>query len=269
MAIHFFNKNNTKLSDYFQLSAPQLINGYTYSFYSLILRIPDDLDLSQVKSISSFFQGMQSIKHIPNLDISKFTSAEYMFGNCKNLQDIPFLDTSNITTTANMFGSCYSLETIPLLDTSKCKDMSHMFQDCESLKTIPLLNTSNNKNFSLFVGMADRSKGSLIELPNLDTKSGTNFYGMCKKQSSLTTVPVFNLSNVSSTYNIRDMFYGCTSLSDESLNNIMSTLLTASFPTGTSNKTLSHIGLTAQQATKCTTLSNYQALVDAGWTTGY
>ena len=37
----------------------------------------------------------------------------------------------------------------------------------------------------------------------------------------------------------------------------------------TANKKLKYIGLTQEQATTCTTLSNYQALVNAGWTTGY
>ena len=34
-------------------------------------------------------------------------------------------------------------------------------------------------------------------------------------------------------------------------------------------KTLAYIGLKEEQATKCATLSNYQAFLDAGWTTGY
>lgn len=36
-----------------------------------------------------------------------------------------------------------------------------------------------------------------------------------------------------------------------------------------SNKTLKYIGLVQEQATTCTTLSNYQAFVNACWTTGY
>ena len=35
------------------------------------------------------------------------------------------------------------------------------------------------------------------------------------------------------------------------------------------NKTLKFIGLTEAQATTCQSLSNYQAFLDAGWTTGY
>ncbi|MGN1301209.1 MAG: hypothetical protein ACI4U9_01605 [Clostridia bacterium] len=39
--------------------------------------------------------------------------------------------------------------------------------------------------------------------------------------------------------------------------------------TGSVYKTLKYLGLTSTQATICTTLSNYQAFLDAGWTTGY
>ena len=63
------------------------------------------------------------------------------------------------------------------------------------------------------------------------------------------------------------MFSGCTSLSDESLNNILAMCKNATAYTDT--KTLKYIGLTPEQANKCKTLSNYQAFLNAGWTTGY
>ena len=48
----------------------------------------------------------------------------------------------------------------------------------------------------------------------------------------------------------------------------MNTLSTA--PTSiTSNRTLKYVGLTAEQCYRCTTLSNYQNLLDSGWVTGY
>ena len=37
----------------------------------------------------------------------------------------------------------------------------------------------------------------------------------------------------------------------------------------TSTKTLSQLGLTSAQATRCKKLTNYQAFLDAGWVTGY
>ena len=100
-------------------------------------------------------------------------------------------------------------------------------------------------------------------IPLLDTSNVTNMnsmFGNCKK---LTTIPLLNTSNVT---NMNSMFQFCPNLSDESLNNILAMCTNAVKVT---NKTLSQIGLTRDQATKCTTLSNYSAFTAAGWTTGY
>ena len=83
--------------------------------------------------------------------------------------------------------------------------------------------------------------------------------------SSLTTIPVLNTNEVTG---MSDMFNGCTSLTDDSLNNILQMCINAVSISSTPN-TLQAIGLTEAQAATCTTLSNYQAFLDAGWTTGY
>ena len=160
----------------------------------------------------------------------------YMLNGCKNLTTIPLLDTSSATDMSGMFSHCTSLTTIPLLDTSNVTDMNNMFISCSSLTTIPLLDTSNV----------------------------TNMKYMFSSCTNLTTIPVLNISNVTS---MNYMFNGCTSLNDESLNNILA--MCANATKITSNKTLKSIGLTEEQAQICTTLSNYQAFTNAGWTTGY
>ena len=257
------------LSDYFNLEPPNLINGYSYSFKDLILKIPDNLDLSQTKHISDFFKDLSSIKHIPMLDTTKFTDTSRMFLGCHNLIDIPLLNTSNVTNMTDMFQGCWRLETVPLLDTSNVKDMSHIFQECRSLKNIPAFNTSNNTDFTLFIGIVEGTEGSLIEFPSIDTSKGKKFWRMCYRQKSLVTVPVLDLSGVTTISNNLDGMFGfCTSLSDDSLNNIMASLATVT-DTGTTNKTLKTIGLTSDQANRCKTLSNYSAFTAAGWTTGY
>lgn len=257
------------LSDYFNLEPPNLINGYSYSFKDLILKIPDNLDLSQTKNISNFFEDLSSIEHIPMLNTTKFTDTSRMFLGCHNLIDIPQLDTSNVEDMSLMFQGCWKLKTVPLLDTSNAKNMSHIFQECRSLKSIPAFNTSKNTDFTLFIGIAEGTEGSLIEFPSIDTSKGKKFWHMCYKQKSLVTVPVLDLSGVTTVSgNLTDMFGFCTSLSDDSLNNIMASLATVA-DTGTTNKTLAYIGLTSNQANKCKTLSNYSAFTAAGWTTGY
>lgn len=124
----------------------------------------------------------------------------------------------------------------PLLDTSNVTDMSEMFLGCSSLITIPLLDTSNVEDM-------------------------IHMFDGC---SSLTTIPLLNTSKVTA---IGGIFNGCSSLSNTSLNNILAMCINAVSYTYT--KTLKSIGLTQTQAQTCTTLSNYQNFVNAGWTTGY
>ena len=117
------------------------------------------------------------------------------------------------------------------------------------------------------VTMMDSMFGSctnLTEIPLLDTSNVTNMGSMFINCTSLTTIPLLNTGSVT---NMRDMFRSCTNLSDESLNNILAMCTNATSYTDT--KTLIYLGLTSAQATKCTTLSNYEAFTAAGWTTGY
>lgn len=170
------------------------------------------------------------------------------------------LDTSNITLMASLFSSCKNLTTIPLLDTSKVTTMSSMFYYCTSLSTIPQLDTRNvTVMASMFFGCKN-----LITIPQLDTSNVTNMASMFFDCTNLTTIPLLNTSSVTA---IQNMCKNCTSLSDGSLNNILAMCTNATSYAGT--KTLKYIGLTGEQAAKCTTLSNYEAFTSAGWTTGY
>lgn len=175
------------------------------------------------------------IKSIPNTTIVNGTSLAYSFYNFIGLTAIPLIDTSNVTNMQSMFSNCYNFTTIPLLDTSNVTNMQTMFNWCNSLEEIPLLNTSNVKDIA-------------------------QMFSNCL---SLTTVPLLNTSKVTSFYNT---FNNCTSLNNESLNNILMMCVNSAV---TSNKTLAYIGISSSQATICQGLSNYQAFLDAGWTTGY
>ena len=172
----------------------------------------------------------------PLLDTSHMTSTHNLFSDCRNLTHIALLDTSNVTSMNNMFNGCYNLKAVPLLNTSNVTSMNGMFSYCQSLKSIPLFDMSNvTMTISMFY----------------------NCYG-------LYTIPQLDTSNVT---NMNGMFGGCKSLTDESLNNILAMCVSAIKIT--SNKTLKYIGITSTQATTCQSLSNYQAFINAGWTTGY
>ena len=107
---------------------------------------------------------------------------------------------------------------------------------------------------------------SLVSIPQYDTSNVTNFEGIFVNCSSLTTVPVLNLSSAT---NLQYMFIGCTALSDNSINNILASLIGATSYSGT--KTLAYLGFSSFIATaqEIEALSNYQGFVDAGWTIGY
>ena len=170
------------------------------------------------------------------------------------------LDTSSVTTMQYMFQECTNLTNIPLLNTSNVTDMSYMFYKCTNLTNIPLLNTSNVTTMSFMF----YSCTNLQTIPQLDTSSVTNMGYMFNDCTNLTEIPLLDTSSVTT---MNSMFSSCTSLSDESLNNILTMCANATSYTGT--KTLAQIGLTSEQANKCKTLSNYQAFLNAGWTTGY
>ena len=213
--------------------------------------VADDVYLTKFYGANGIEQGtLQNIENLSKDNINKrvklwniFNSGmvcpsdvSAMFKDCTNLQTIPLLDTSKVTNMFNMFHGCINLTTIPQLDTNSVKSMIHMFNGCTNLTTIPLLNTS----------------------------SVTKMQFMFSGCTSLTEIPLLNTGKVTK---MQSMFIGCTSLSDESLNNILA--MCANATSYTSTKTLKYIGLTSDQATKCTTLSNYSAFTSAGWTTGY
>lgn len=186
----------------------------------------------------SAFRRCENLEEVSFADTSKIQEMSYMFSGCSNLNKITGLNTSNVTSMSSMFNSCKSLTSIPEINTSKVTRMDSMFSGCTSLTSIPEIDTS------------------LVERT-------TNMFDGC---TNLTTIPTLNLKNLSASY-MSNMFRNCSSLSDDSLNNILASCITA--VKVTYNKTLKTLGLTSTQATTCQGLSNYQAFLDAGWTTGY
>ena len=217
------------------------------------------IDTSNATNMRAMFNYCTNLTSIPLLDISSSIDVSYMFNKCTSLTTIPLLDTSSVTNMSDMFNYCTSLTTIPLLDTSNVTNMYEMFCNCTSLTTIPLLDTSNVTDMQIMFSNCT----SLTTIPLLDTSSVTNMYSMFYRCTSLTTVPQLDTSNAT----MYDTFNGCTSLNNDSLNNILA--MCANATKMTFNKTLRHIGLTQAQATICQGLSNYSAFTSAGWTTGY
>lgn len=176
----------------------------------------------------------------------------------KVLAYMPYVDTSNVTDTLQCFQSCSRLQYVPNLNFGKVTNAVSMFSGASSLTTITLEFPIATNFSQMFFSC------SALQYANIKTPSGTNLQQMFAWCSNLVDVLGYSFANATTLQNI---FQNCTSLSDNSLNYLMEQCINATSYTGT--KTLAYIGLSQTQATTCQTLSNYQAFLDAGWTTGY
>ena len=231
-------------------STPQaIVDGYNYA-----------LQIQNEWTTNSKLANYPTVLICPLVDTSNKTTFNTFADGCNRLISVPLLDTSNSTSTFGMFRSCSTLTTVPLFDTSSVTDMSNMFNECTNLITTPLFDASNVTNMSKMFYKCT----NLTTVPLFNTNKVTNISTMFYNCSSLTTIPQFNTSKIT---NMQNAFQYCPNLSNETLNNIMAMCINATSYTGT--KTLKYIGLTSAQATTCESLSNYQDLLNAGWTKGY
>lgn len=169
------------------------------------------------------------------------------------------IDTSNVTNFDSFCADARHLIYIPLIDTSKATTLQNAFTGV-AIIDFPALDTSSCTNFN---GTFTNNK-SLKHFRVIDTSKGENFSNMFKDSEQLQDIEVLDLSSAT---NLSNMFSNCNRLTDYSLNNIMQMCINATSYTG--KKTLRQLGLNSNKATRATQLENYQAFLDAGWTTGY
>lgn len=142
---------------------------------------------------------------------------------------------SNITTMNSCYSQNTSLVYFPKVDVSNVSNMSNAFNRTYNLKEIPSLNS--------------------VKL--------TNMWYMCHYSQKLKEIGLLITNNVTT---MDYAFSGCIELSNQSLNNILAMCTNSAI---TTDKTLKKIGLSQTQAEICKTLSNWDAFVAAGWSTGY
>ena len=244
---------------------------------------------AQFTSAQEMFKNCKKLKKLPaNLDFSKCSSLSYLFYLCENLEDNLVLDVAACTNLSYAFTGCGKNTNIAitLANTNKVTNWASAFisgtgnispiPSMEAATSVASMFSGNTNVVTLPISSIGKATSvyclcynctALTAFPEIDTSLVTNFQRMCHNCSALVTVPVLNMVKATSSSSTTQMFEDCPLLSDESLNNIMASLLTA---TGkTSNKTLKNCGLSETQAQTCTTLSNYEAFTAAGWTTGY
>lgn len=189
----------------------------------------------------SEYSGLSSVEITTNISNNFKIPNEVKLGFSSYIPNN--IDTSEVTDMVSMFE--YSTVTsLPQIDTSNVVNMKNMFNNCINLTSLPQIDTSNVTDMQ-------------------------NFCNFCIK---LVNVPVLDCSNIKATIATntanKNMFNNCPLLSNESLNNILA-MCKDMQSYYSSHKTLKRIGLSSEQATICTGLSNWSALQSAGWTTGY
>lgn len=221
---------------------------------------PDWTEIGYENTPQDIIDAFNYAKEIKENWNSNTTSLENKFMSDKKLFIFPNIDTSNVTIMTQAFAYS-SLISLPLINTSNVTAFTSCFREC-LFTNFPLIDLSNSQSCSLMFANCR----NLIEIPKFTFSKNVRYAtdSMFSGCTSLKNVPFMDLENVS---NIRNMFSNCSSLTNESLNNIMGMCISATKIT--SNKTLKYIGLSQEQATTCQTLLNYQAFLDAGWTTGY
>lgn len=247
----------TNLSDTFADVNAKLVYSIQQQYENMEPRVLTDED----KEIDTNIYFIPVKKDgTPLLDTSAVTDMDHLFFECANLIELPLIDTSNTTDMSVMFQSCSNLVSVPLLNTSKVTTMKSMFSVCEKLAAVPLFDTSKVASMSYMLSGCV----SLTSIPEFDTSKVTNMERMLVGCTNLVTIPVLNTTSVT---NMSNIVLSCPALSETSLNNILQMCINATAYTGT--KTLATLGLTEEQATICTGLSNYTAFTTAGWATGY
>lgn len=204
-------------------------------------------------------EGFNYAKEIYDNWNPNVTSVDAKFKKNTNLLILPMIDTSNVTNFTNFCSDARHLIYMPLIDTSKATTLQGAFTGV-AIIDFPALDTSSCINFD----NAFSNNKSLKHFKVIDTSNGKNFSNMFKDCEQLQDIEVLNLSSAT---NLSNMFANCSQLTDYSLNNIMAMCIEATAYTRT--KTLKQLGINSSKASHVTQLENYQAFLDAGWTTGY
>lgn len=136
--------------------------------------------------------------------------------------------------------------------------LSYSFYLMKSLIEMPDIDTSSVTDTSYCL----TGCSSLVTARQWDLSHVTNARGMFSECSSLVNVPVYNLASCTTPNN---MFNYVTTLSDESLDNILQSCISMTSYTGT--KKLTTLGISTTNYSRATIqgLEHYSAFVSAGW----
>lgn len=165
-----------------------------------------------------------------NNDIAATCTSAFL--DCKNLKTAKI--NCEVSSLGSMFSGCTSLTTVNNLNRSNTVvDGSETFRNCSSLVTAPTIT-----NFGTTTAM-------------------NNIFNGC---TALVNIPIYDTAGITSCTNA---FANCTSLSNESLDNILVMCINAISYNGT--KKLSTLGVNSMYDSIIPTLDHYNDFITAGW----
>ena len=201
------NFNTSKVTDMAQMFAGCMANALDLSSFNT----------SKVTDMGSMFAESQAtILDLSNFNTSNVTYMSEMFSGSKATSiDLSNFNTSKVTSMNSMFqdSKIVNLD-LSSFDTSNVTDMNWMFKDSQA-SVIKGLNNFNTSKVTSMGGMFENSKIEILDLSNFDTSKVTDSHNMFKGNINLKTIYAsskFNTSAITSNFNSRDMFTGCTNL---------------------------------------------------------
>lgn len=196
----------------------QLVGYVDYLFADLVnlesFSTGSSFDSSQMSSMSSFFQGCESLESV---DLSSFDTAGvndmgYMFADCYSLSSIGLsaLDTENVTIMDGFLSNCTSLTSADLsvLDTSSSPSTRYMFAGDTELVSADVSGFHTGSALAMFSGCL---KLTDIDLTNFNVTASESMSNMFANCVALSTLDLSSL-NTSNIVNMSSTFYNCRSL---------------------------------------------------------
>lgn len=178
------------------------------------------------QDLASFWLFFEVLVEMPLIDLSGATNLYNAWGRC-SITSFPLVDTSNVVSFMNSWSNCQSLTTFPLINTSSGTNFSSAWISCDSLLEFPLIDTSKGIDFRY----AWRLCRKLDNFPALDMSSGTSFTWGWYGCNSLTNFPPNVFDNVKG--GDFNGAFTATNLSQESIDGILTSLVTSGISTGT------------------------------------
>lgn len=180
-----------------------------------------------VTSVYMYWTQWSHITSFPLIDTTNVPNFSYAWYSCTGLTSFPAIDTVSGTDFSYAWYSCSKLTSFPLINTAVGTNFSYAWYNCAGLTGFPLINTALVTNFTYaWLGCS-----GLTAFPAINTSSGTNFANTWRDCTALADFPANMFDSVKGG-DFTNAFVN-TALTQVSIDNILTSLVTSGIATGT------------------------------------